>query len=72
MPGKCFFEFTIDGAPAGRMVFELFKEKLPKTCENFRVLCTGGIILVLSILKKEKGFGYKGSSFHRIIPGFMA
>ncbi|WP_328911694.1 MULTISPECIES: peptidylprolyl isomerase [unclassified Streptomyces] len=55
-----YFDITIDGAPAGRIVFRLFDDVVPETARNFRELATG-----------EQGFGYAGSAFHRIIPEFM-
>ena len=65
---KVFFDISIAGVKKGKMVFELFSKKLPKTTENFRALCTG-----------EKGIGqsgkplhFKNTIFHRVIPEFMA
>jgi hypothetical protein len=36
-----FFDITIDGSQAGRIVMELFTDVTPKTSDNFRALCTG-------------------------------
>lgn len=57
---RCFFDLTSNGEKLGRIVVELRSDVVPKTAENFRALCTG-----------EKGFGFKDSPFHRVIPGFM-
>ncbi|KAF9573547.1 Multifunctional pyrimidine synthesis protein CAD [Mortierella alpina] len=55
-----YFDISIDGTPAGRITFKLFDDVVPKTAKNFRELATG-----------QHGFGYAGSTFHRIIPEFM-
>lgn len=57
---KVFFDVSINGSTAGRIQFELYEDIVPKTAKNFKALCSG-----------EKGWGYKGVPFHRIIPDFM-
>ena len=56
--GRVFFDIYADSTSLGRIVFELFDDECPKTCENFRALCT-----------MEKGYGYKSSILHRVVRG---
>ncbi|WP_432126003.1 peptidylprolyl isomerase [Streptomyces sp. bgisy082] len=60
MSDNVYFDITINDEPAGRIVFQLFDDVVPKTAQNFRELATG-----------QHGFGYAGSPFHRVIPQFM-
>ena len=64
---KVFFQISIGEKDVGKLVFELRKDIVPQTAENFRQLCIG------STKKASTGhpLAFKGSKFHRIIPGFM-
>ena len=64
---KVYFDVTIGGESAGRIVFGLFGRTVPKTAENFRALCTGEN----GVGRAGKPLHFKGSKFHRIIPNFM-
>jgi len=57
---RVYFDVEIDSKPAGRIIFKLYDDIVPRTARNFRELATG-----------QNGYGYQGSSFHRIIPQFM-
>ena len=52
-----FLDMIKNGKPIGRMTFELYAKKVPKTAENFRSLCVGD---------NKYEYCYKGSHFHRI------
>lgn len=68
-PGRprVFLDIAIAGAPAGRVVCELYSDAVPRTAENFRSLCTG----LRGVGRRGKALHLRGSRFHRIVPNFV-
>eukprot|EP00759_Apiculatamorpha_spiralis_P021138 PhF_6_TR2616/c0_g1_i1/m.4414/K05864/PPID, CYPD; peptidyl-prolyl isomerase D len=64
---RVYFDITIGGKTAGRIVMELFWSKVPKTAANFHALCVGNQV----IPGTETPMSYKGCPFHRVIKQFM-
>jgi len=62
---RVFFDVSVNSSKLGRLEIELYSRDLPKTCENFRQLCTG------EFLQNEQPTGYLNSTFHRVIKDFM-
>merc|ERR1711934_1346020 len=65
---KVFFDIEVDGKHEGRIVFGMFGDTVPKTTKNFATLADGSA----GKGNSGKDLHFKGSKFHRIIPGFMA
>ena len=65
---KVFFDIEVDGKSQGRIVFGMFGDTVPKTVKNFSTLADGSA----GTGNSGKQLHFKGSKFHRIIPGFMA
>ncbi|CAG5114293.1 Oidioi.mRNA.OKI2018_I69.chr2.g8355.t1.cds [Oikopleura dioica] len=65
---RCFFDITINEVDAGRIIFELHDDIVPKTVANFRALCSGDAGIGKTT---NKVLHYKGSIFHRVVRNFM-
>lgn len=62
---RVYFDIATQNQPLGRIVIGLYGSTTPKTAHNFETLCKG------TASADGRQLGYKGSSFHRIIPNFM-